>query len=119
MSEMIYKVFIEKDKNNCITRVESSAFYTLEELNNGIQIDESADGEIYGHAQPNYLLMKYGKTTYDEQFRPNFKYVGGQVISLTDQEKDEWFKPQPSQPSEQELINAQLMREIALLKAGV
>ena len=117
----MYKVYIKLNSNNCIEAVESSAFYDEKELieQDHVLLDEGADGEVYGHAQPNYLLMKYGKSTYDEQLRPNFKYVGGQVIALTDQEKDEWFKPEPPQPSEQELINAQLMREIALLKAGV
>ena len=118
MEKIKYKVFIEKDTNNYIIRVVSDLNY-LKGLNNIFQIDEGFDENVYGYAQPNYLLMKYGKPTYDEFGRPNFKYVGGQVIALTDQEKDEWFKPEPPQPSEQELINAQLMREIALLKAGV
>ena len=75
MEEMIYKVFARIDENSCITDIWSTGNQclgdkrTIEEMieNGYIQIDEGADGTIYGYAQPNYLKLKYGKSTYDEQ----------------------------------------------------
>ena len=112
---IMYKVYAKLDSNKCILDIESSAFIT--DITGFIQIDEGEDGYIYGHAQPNYLMSKYGKPTFEDG-KPNFKY-DGQIIELTQEEKEKFFpKPKP-QPTEQEQINANLMREIALLKAGV
>lgn len=121
MDEIIYEVWAGLDSNKCIERIESTTFYSKEQLEemNMIKIDEGTDGEIYGHAQPNYLLMKYGKPTYDEQFHPNYRLVDGKIRDLSDDEKVELFPKPTPQPTEQELINAQLMLEIAKLKAGV
>lgn len=100
MEEIIYRVYILRDKNNCITDVWSTGNIALgdtrteeEMMELGyIKIDEGSDGTIYGHAQPNYLLMKYGKPTYDERNRSNFKYIG-RVIALTEEEKTVFFPP--------------------------
>lgn len=115
-----YKVYALPDTNKCIIGVESTAFHDEQELidKGYVFIDEGSNGEIYGHAQPNYLKMKYGKPTYDEQFHPKYILDGG-VRELTDEEKVELFPKPTPQPTEQELINAQLMLEIAKLKAGV
>lgn len=120
MDEIIYEVWAGLDSNKCIERIESTAFYSKEQLEemNMIKIDEGTDGEIYGHAQPNYLRMKYGKPTYDEQFHPNY-ILDGKIRELSDEEKEVLFPNPTPQPTEQELINAQLMLEIAKLKAGV
>lgn len=116
----MYKVYIKLDDNKCIVGVESTAFYTEEELikKGYIYLDEGENGEVYGHAQPNYLLKKYGKTTYDEKGNTTFKYLNNEVIELTEQEKNKLFNKQIEVATEQEKINAQLMREIALLKVG-
>ena len=105
MDEIIYEVWAGLDSNKCIERIESTAFYSKEQLEemNMIKIDEGTDGGIYGHAQPNYLLMKYGKPTYDEQMRCNYKYID-KVIELTDDEKETLFPAVEPQPSELELL---------------
>ena len=120
MDEVIYEVWAKLDSNKCIERIESTAFFTKEQLEemSMIKIDKGADGEVYGHAQPNYLKMKYGKTMYDEQMRCNYKYID-KVIELTDEEKETFFPPVKPQPSEQEQFNAMILMELAKIKAGV
>nr|DAS58822.1 MAG TPA: hypothetical protein [Caudoviricetes sp.] len=120
MQECLYDVYVKLDENYCITSVEGTAFHTVEELEKlgYIKID-SGSGNVYGHCQPLYLKEKYGKPTYDEQFHPNYRLVDGKIRDLSDDEKVELFPKPTPQPTEQELINAQLMLEIAKLKAGV
>lgn len=99
---VIYQVYAKLDDNKCITDIwstgnqclgDSRSIEEMQELGY-VQIDEGSNGEIYGHAQPNYLKMKYGKTMYDEQMIPNFKYDDA-VKEVEPTEKEEWFiKPQ-------------------------
>lgn len=111
MDEIIYQVFALLDDNKCIIDIWSTGNQALgdkrsvEDLKKlgYIKIDEGTDGEIYGHAQPNYLLMKYGKPTYDEQMRCNYKYIDN-IIELTDDEKETLFSPAEPQPSELEQL---------------
>ena len=119
MDEIMYKVFAKLDEHSCITSIESTAFHSEEELleQGYVQIDEGSDGQIYGHAQPNYLKMKYGKPKYDEQMRCNYKYID-KVIKLSEEEKETFFPPVEPQPSEQDQFNAMILKEIALLKVG-
>lgn len=111
MEELLYKVFALLDTNKCITDIwstgnqalgDSRSIEDMEALGY-IKIDEGTDGDIYGHAQPNYLLMKYGKATYDDRDRCNYKYID-KVIELTDDEKETLFPPVEPQPSELELL---------------
>ena len=120
MDEIMYKVFAKLDEHSCITSIESTAFHGEDELleKGYVQIDEGSDGTIYGHAQPNYLKMKYGKSMYDEQMRCNYKYID-KVIELSEEEKETFFPPIEQQPTEQEQFNAMILKEIALLKVGV
>ena len=91
----MYKVYIKLNSSNCIEAVESSAFYDEKELieQGYVLLDEGEDGYIYGHAQPNYLKEKYGKSTYDRNGCANFKYVLGSVVELTEEEKQSLIKP--------------------------
>lgn len=126
MEEMIYKVFAKLDENSCITDMWSTGNQcigdkrTIEEMiaNGYVQIDEGANGEIYGRAQVNYLSMKYGKPTYDENFKPNFSYIDNRVTILSDKEKETLFPPIIPQPTEQEQFNAMILMELAKMKAG-
>lgn len=117
----MYKVYIKLDDNKYITNVESTAFHTEEELTEQgyIYLDEGEDGETYGHAQPNYMLNKYRKSTYDEKGYPNFKYLNKKIIEISQEEKNKFSVNYYEKATEQEKINATLMKEIALLKAGV
>lgn len=116
MDEM-YKVYAKLDSNNCIVSIESSAFYDVSELEGYIQIDEGVDGYIYGHAQPNYLNEKYGKPTYDESGHANFKYVSGNVIELTDEEKSLFFPPVEPEPSDIDIALADIYFQLASLQS--
>ncbi len=126
MEEILYKVFAKLDENKCITDIWSTGNQclgdkrTIEEMKElgYVQIDEGADGSIYGHAQTNYLQELYGKPCYDEQMKPNFKYID-KVVELTKEEKEKFFPPIQPQPSEQDQFNAMILKEIALLKVGV
>lgn len=116
MEEILYKVFAKLDEHFCITSIESTAFHSEEELleMGYIQIDEGSDGQIYGHAQPNYLKMKYGKSMHDEQRIPNFKYVD-EVKEVEPTEKEEWFiKPQRIS---QEKANQEAMLQTMMMRA--
>ena len=117
----MYKVYIKLNSNNCIEAVESSAFYDEKELaeQGYVLLDEGEDGFVYGHAQPNYLNEKYGKTTYDERGCANFKYENGKVVELTEEEKQSLIKPYTPEPTEQEVFNASMMKEIAGLKLSM
>ncbi len=111
MDEIMYKVFAKLDSNKCITDIwstgnqclgDSRSIEDMQELG-CVKIDEGADGKIYGHAQPNYLKMKYGKSMYDEQMRCNYKYID-KVIELSEEEKETLFPPIQPQPSELEQL---------------
>lgn len=98
MEEILYKVFARLDEHSCITDIWSTGNQalgdkrTIEEMQElgYMQIDEGANGQIYGHAQVNYLKMKYGKDKFDENNFPNFKYAD-EVQEVTEEEKQEWF----------------------------
>lgn len=121
MEEITYKVYAKVNEQNLIQGIESTAFHAENELleNGYVLIDKGTNGRIYGHAQPNYLREKYGQPTFDEQFRNNYKLNGTTPHLLTDEEKEELFKPQPPEPTEQEQFNAMILMELAKLKAGV
>lgn len=117
----LYKVYALLNDCNCIVNIESTAFHDEQELIEQayVKIDEGIDGKIYGHAQPNYLMMKFGNPCFDEKMRCNFKLADNVPVFLTDEEKNDLYPLIVVQPTEQELINSQLMLEIAKLKAGV
>lgn len=131
MEEIIYRVYVLLDKNKCITDIWSTGNQALGDtrteeqmMEQGyIKIDEGSDGEIYGRAQVNYLLMKYGKPTYDEKMRCNFSYVDS-VHELTEEEKEKFFPPVEPQPSELEKlkveveVTAQAVQDLILMTMG-
>lgn len=113
MDEIMYQVFALLDSNKCIIDIWSTGnqalgdTHSIEEMEalGYVKIDEGTDGKIFGHAQVNYLQMKYGKPKFDDKNFPNYKYVD-KVIELSSEEKEELFiKPQESikQKEEQEL----------------
>lgn len=105
------KVYAKLDENNVIISINSSIF--LKDTTDYIEIDEGM-GDKFAHAQGNYLE----KGLTDEQGRYNYKY-DKKLVLLTDEEKEVLFPKPTPQPIEQDIINAQLMLEIAKLKAGV
>jgi hypothetical protein len=105
------KVYINKDSENNITSINSEIFLSEEEMSTMTEIDKG-QGDKYAHAQGLYLenglVDKYG--------RYNYKYVEGKVIEVAEGDKPTIEEPK-AVPTEQEKINAQLMLQIAQLKA--
>ena len=75
-----YKVYIKTNSNNLVTAINSSAFLT--DLTGWFEIDEGT-GDKYHHAQNHYL----DKSLIDENGSYNYKYIDGELIERTDEEK--------------------------------
>lgn len=105
-----YKVYVSLS-NGYITSINSEIFLSQDEIQTMTEIDKG-QGDKYAHAQSQYLE----KGLVDEQGRYNYKYVEGKVIEVAEAEKPTIEKPK-AVPTEQEKINAQLMLQIAQLKA--
>lgn len=105
------KVYINKDSENNITSINSEIFLSEEEMSTMTEIDKG-QGDRYAHAQGLYLenglVDKYG--------RYNYKYVEGKVVEIAEAEKPTIEEPK-AVPTEQDKINAQLMLQIAQIKA--
>lgn len=124
MDEILYKVFVKTDEHNCITDIWSTGNQalgdkrTIKEMQElgYVQIDEGANGEIYGRAQVNYLKVKYGKDKFDENMFPNFKLVEeNKVKEVEPTEKEEWFiEPQRIA---QEKANQEAMLQDMMMRA--
>lgn len=105
------RVYINKDSENNITSINSEIFLSQEEMGTMTEIDKG-QGDKYAHAQSQYLE----KALVDEHGRYNYKFVEGKVIEVTEEDKPTIEEPK-AVPTEQEKINAQLMLQIAQLKA--
>lgn len=105
------KVYINKDSENNITSINSEIFLSEEEMSTMTEIDKG-QGDRYAHAQGLYLenglIDKYG--------RYNYKFVEGKVVEIAEAEKPIIEEPK-AVPTEQDKINAQLMLQIAQIKA--
>ncbi len=91
------KVYVKKDEKSIITKINSDAF--LESLEEYILIDEGV-GDRFAHAQGNYL--EHGLV--DERGRYNYKLQDGNIIELTEAEKEELFPAPEPTPSDIELL---------------
>lgn len=105
-----YKVYVSL-QDGYITSINSEIFLSEEEMSTMTEIDKG-QSDKYAHAQSQYLE----KGLIDEQGRYNYKYVEGKVIEVAEGDKPTIEKPK-AVPTEQEKINAQLMLQIAQLKA--
>ncbi len=107
----MYKVYVKLNEDKCITSINSEIFLSNEEMQAMKNIDEG-EGDKYVHAQSQYLenglIDKYG--------RYNYKYVEGKVVEVAEGDKPTIEEPK-AVPTEQQKINAQLMLQIAQLKA--
>lgn len=109
----MYKVYVELNDDKCITSIDSEIFLTDDEIQGMTNIDEG-EGDKFVHAQSQYLE----KSLYDELGRYNYKYIDGAVVEIAEEDKPTPTTPK-KEPTEQERINAQLMLQIAQLKAQV
>lgn len=105
-----YKVYVSL-QDGYITSINSEIFLSQEKIKTMTEIDKG-QGDKYAHAQSQYLE----KGLVDEQGRYNYKYVNGKVVEVTEADKPTIEEPK-AVPTEQEKINAQLMLQIAQLKA--
>lgn len=105
------RVFVAINTNNYITSINSDIFLSQEEISTMTEIDKG-QGDKYAHAQSQYLE----KGLVDEQGRYNYKFVEGKVVEVAEADKPTIEEPK-AVPTEQEKINAQLMLQIAQLKA--
>ena len=105
-----YKVYVSL-QDGYITSINSEIFLSEEEMSTMTEIDKG-QGDKYAHAQSQYLE----KGLVDEHGRYNYKFVEGKVIEVAEGDKPT-IEEQKAEPTEQEKINAQLMLQIAQLKA--
>ena len=105
-----YKVYVSL-QDGYITSINSDIFLSQDEIQAMSKIDQG-QGDKYAHAQSQYL----DKELVDEHGRYNYKYVEGKVVEVAEEEKPTIEEPK-AEPTEQEKINAQLMLQIAQLKA--
>lgn len=105
-----YKVYVSL-QDGYITSINSEIFLSQEEIDTMTEIDKG-QGDKYAHAQSQYLE----KGLVDEQGRYCYKFVAGKVVEVAEEEKPTIEEPK-AVPTEQEKINAQLMLQIAQLKA--
>ena len=105
------RVYINKDSENNITYINSEIFLSEEEIQTMTEIDKG-QGDRYAHAQGLYLE----KGLVDEHGRYNYKFVEGKVVEVAEEDKPTIEEPK-AVPTEQDKINAQLMLQIAQLKA--
>lgn len=107
----MYKVYVKLNKDKCITLINSEIFLTNEKIQGMTNIDEG-EGDKFVHAQSQYLE----KGLIDKYGRYNYKYVEGKVVEVAEGDKPTIEEPKAI-PTEQQKINAQLMLQIAQLKA--
>lgn len=105
-----YKVYVSLS-NGYITSINSEIFLSEEEMSTMTEIDKG-QGDKYAHAQSQYLE----KGLVDELGRYNYKFVEGKVVEVAEADKPTIEEPK-AVPTEQDKINAQLMLQIAQLKA--
>lgn len=105
-----YKVYVSL-QDGYITSINSEIFLSQEEIQAMTEIDQG-QGDKYAHAQSQYLE----KGLVDEHGRYNYKFVEGKVVEVAEEDKPT-IEEQKSEPTEQDKINAQLMLQIAQLKA--
>lgn len=118
MENITYKVYVKLDSNNCIISVESTCFNKEEDLfNTGyVFIDKGSDGNVYAHAQANYLTNKYGHPLTDNEGNYNYKLVDLVPTLLTVEEKATLFPevPNPITDTERIAIVEEALQELIL-----
>lgn len=105
-----HKVYVSL-QDGYITSINSEIFLSQEEIQTMKEIDRG-QGDKYAHAQSQYLE----KELVDEKGRYNYKFVENKVVEVAEKDKPTIEEPK-AVPTEQEKINAQLMLQIAQLKA--
>nr|DAW10600.1 MAG TPA: hypothetical protein [Caudoviricetes sp.] len=108
-------IYIKRDEQDSIVSISSDIF--IDDLTGWEKVDEWIDGEdryIYAHADNGeYVQLFHEKPLYDENGIPNFH---DDWIEWTEEEKAEKYPPAKPQPTEQDLINADIYLQLAQLQ---
>ena len=107
-----YRVYVSL-QDGYITSINSEIFLSQEEKEAMTEIDKG-QSDKYAHAQGLYLE----KGLIDKYGRYNYKFEDGKVAEVAEEDKPKIVELK-AEPTEQEKINAQLMLQIAQLKAQV
>lgn len=76
-----YDVYIKINSNNIVTAINSNAF--INDYNDWILLESDVQGDKGHHAQNHY----FGKSLIDENGSYNYKYVNGELVERTTEEK--------------------------------
>ena len=108
-------IYIKRDGQDSIVSISSDIFF--DDLTGWEKLDEWIDCEdryIYAHADNGeYVQLFHEKPLYDENGIPNFH---DDWIEWTEEEKAEKYPPAKPQPTEQDLINADIYLQLAQLQ---
>ena len=102
MNESI-KVYAKLDEKNIVTAVNSSIF--LHDVEGWVVIDEWKNGlprDKFVHAQGSYL--EEGLTDHNGHY--NYKFEGGSLVVLSDEEKEIFFPTPEPAPTTEERVEA-------------
>ncbi len=102
-----YRVYIRVNEENYITQIEGESSLTnLGDLNApDIHLIDEGEGERYYHAQGRYLakpIMDFENGCY------NYKYVNGEIVEVTDEEKAEIVANRPTVLTDMDKLEAQV-----------
>lgn len=97
-----YRVYVSV-QDGYIASINSEIFLSKEEKEAMTEIDKG-QGDKYAHAQGLYLE----KGLVDKYGRYNYKYAGGKVIEVTEEDKPKIVEPE-EQATTQDKIEAQVM----------
>ena len=103
METMTNKIYARKNDNNIVIKLFSSVFE--ENLDTDFLVEEGNE-DYHAHVHLKYQLR-------DEDGRYNYKILEDQLVELTEEEKEKLFPPAPPQITEQERLNAQLLQSNA------
>jgi hypothetical protein len=103
MESIKNKIYVRLDKNNIVIKLFSNVF---EEPKDTDILIEEGNEEYHAHVHLKYQFV-------DSKDRYNYKYENGQLIELTEEEKDILFPPQKPQPTSQDILNSKLLKDNA------
>lgn len=93
-----YNVYAKLNDNNVITQINSEIF--IQDFEGWTLIDENVVGDRGAHAQGNYLP----KGLMDNNGKYNYKF-DGELIELSDEEKELLFPTPAPQPTNDDILN--------------
>ena len=103
MENYTNKIYARKNDDNIVIKLFSSVF------ENNLDTDflvEEGNEDYHAHVHLKYRLT-------DEEGRYNYKISEDKLIELTEEEKEKMFPPTAPQMNEQERLNAQLLQSNA------